>query len=224
LDVIAQNLNESFDDLVNGSVGSGTPSAWAQEHLATSSACNPVSWKDGDLVTNTQYTWPITLLQLGFGSVYASTFDVVEVGIPGTAGFSIQVDSVSGVWDYLPAVGSPAALNADLFDPLTSPSGQFGGDVLALRLNIDFADAGYLPASSGLKFGDLTVCGLTSDTDLNGQTVRQVLGITNAALGGGSHADSISDLDTVAVDLNNSFSVGTPSAFAQAHLIIGACP
>jgi hypothetical protein len=211
---------------VNGSFDGGTPSTWAQQHLENGSC----GWHTGDLTTYDQSAWgdptsiAATTLTSDFNSVYASTLGVVEVGIPGTAGFSMQFSSSKAVTDYLPSVGTPAALSADLADPITSPSGEFGGAVLGLQLNVDFSDAGDLTANSGLQVGDLTVCALTSDTDLNGQTVRQVLGIGNTALGGGTTTDSIADLDGVIADLNNSFSAGTVSTWAQDHLVDGSCP
>jgi hypothetical protein len=99
-----------------------------------------------------------------------------------------------------------------------------GGDVAALQLNVDFSDVGFLPANSGVKFGDLTVCGLTTDTDLNGQTVRQALVVANTAVGAGTTTDSFTDLDTISRDLSGAFYNGTPSSWAQDHLIDGTCP
>jgi hypothetical protein len=74
-----------------------------------------------------------------------------------------------------------------------------------------------------LRFGDLTLCGLTN-TDLNGQSVRQFLNVANTALGGGTTTDSIADLNSLSADLDASFSGGTPSSWAQAHLVDGSCP
>src|SRR5205807_8044804 len=83
--------------------------------------------------------------------------------------------------------------------------------------------AGLVTANSGLKFGDLTVCGLSSDTDLNGQTVRQVLAIANTALGGGTTTDSISE-DHTGTRLHYAhFVSATPSNCAQKHLENGSC-
>lgn len=84
-------------------------------------------------------------------------------------------------------------------------------------------EAGALTANSGLKFGDLTVCGLTSDTDLCGQSVRQVLGYMAGALTAGSHTDPLADLDSLIGQVNRSFDSGTPSTWAQQHLGSGAC-
>ncbi|HEX6795358.1 MAG TPA: hypothetical protein VF304_16035, partial [Casimicrobiaceae bacterium] len=192
---------------------------------ARSSACQPVSWQNGDLVTYQQTEWSAansSILINHYGSVYAATAGGFEIG--GFGGFTALWTNVSDLSSYLPASGTAAALTANVTNPASTSSGIFGGDVAAIKLNIDYADAGVLPSSSGLKFGDLTICGLTSDTDLNGNNVRNVLSMMNTALGGGSTMDGIADLEAIATNLNASFAGGTPSTFAQDHLVAGSCP
>lgn len=48
--------------------------------------------------------------------------------------------------------------------------------------------------------------------------------MVNTLLGGVSGTYSISDLDPITLDVNDAFSGGTVSSFAQAHLVNGACP
>ena len=73
----------------------------------------------------------------------------------------------------MPATGTPAALVTDLNNPVTTSAGIFGGDVLALQLNIDFSDADVLTGAAGVHFGDLILYGLTGPVAaLNGQSVR----------------------------------------------------
>jgi hypothetical protein len=215
LDPIAANLNTAFLD--------STPSTWAQQHLVNG-ACR---WHNGDLTTYVQASWGTgpasTLLLNNFYTVYASALDLFVIG--DTSKYTVAFDSPQALSSYLPQTGSPGVLTASLLDPTISAAGSFGGNIAALKLNIDFADAGDLPAGSGLKFGDLTICGLTSDTDLNGQTVRQFLDTGNTALGGGAHTDSISDLDAIGTELNVSFAAGiTVSTWAENHLVAGPCP
>ena len=124
----------------------------------------------------------------------------------------------------LPATGAPGALTADLINPLSSSSGIFGGDVLALKLNVDFADAGVTAGTSSTRFGDLLLCGFSTLPALNGLTVRSFLAAANTALGGGSALYPISTLDSVANALNLAFVGGTASVFAQDHLFVGSCP
>jgi hypothetical protein len=195
-------------------------------------ACTPgtvgCGWKEGEVITYNQSDWgtPTTTAGIAlsnhYNSVYASTFGIVEVGIPGDAGFSMQFSSADAVFAYQPSSGAPGALNADLVDPTSTASGVFGGEVLAARINIDFSDAGHTTGSSGLHFGDLTLCNTTNGP--SGITVRAFLGILNTALGGGTTPYSIDDLNAIAQELNAAFNGGSPSAFAQAHVFNGPCP
>jgi hypothetical protein len=189
-------------------------------------------WTDGDMTTYSQALWgedPTTtnaagLLFDNYATVYASTFGVVEVGLHGAAGFSMQFTSGSDVLAYLPASGPIAPLDSDLLDPTSSSAGEFGGDVLALRLNVDFSDAGVTASSAGLRFGDLTLCGFSSLSAINGLTVRQFLDDVNALLGGGSSVYDITSLDPVTVELNDAFVDSAASVFSQQHLFNGSCP
>jgi hypothetical protein len=157
-------------------------------------------------------------------SLYAGTSGLFEVEISGTAGFSILFTDAAHLLNFLPAVGTAAALGADEINPTTTTSGFFGGDVVALRLAVDFSDAGLLVQDSGLNFGDQVVCGLATDTDLNGTAVRDVLGIIETALGGGVTTDGVADVSSIATSLDVSFGSGTVSTGAQDHLQPGACP
>jgi hypothetical protein len=199
-------------------------------------ACTPgapgCGWSDGDLVTDSQDAWGSNptptnaagLLLTNYDAVYASTFGVVEVGIPGTAGFSIRFSNANDLLGYLPALGLIGPLTSDHIDPSSTESGGFGGEVLALRINVDFSDAGVTLGASGIPFGNLTLCNLTTPPLLNGLTVRQYLGEANTLLGGGSTSHSIAELHPFTDQLNRSFPAGVASLFAQDHLVNGACP
>jgi hypothetical protein len=182
-------------------------------------------WRDGDVITLDQRGWhgELNLVSSGLDFLYASMFGVLALGLP-SPGFSMGFDTGDAVIRYLPANGTPAPLDANLSDPTTTASGVFGGDVVALQLNVDFADAMLIKGSSGIVYGDLTICSLTSLTPLNGMKVRDVLSIANTLLGGGSASFSIADFDPVLQQLNQSFGFGYTSDFARAHLVNGACP
>jgi hypothetical protein len=228
LDALTTNLNFSFE--------AGTVSTFAQDHLFNGACpCTPgtagCGWQNGQLTTFGQATWgdptsnAAMILSSNFNTVYASTFGTLEVGIPGTAGFSILFSRAQAVLDYLPQAAAIGALTTDLIDPASSSSGAFGGEVTALRLNVDFSDAGDLPGTSKLKFGDLTLCGFSGAVvGLNGTTVRALLGTTSTLLGGGSTSFAIADVYPVTVSVNAGFQAGTASSFAQSHLFNGACP
>ncbi|MFO7690588.1 MAG: hypothetical protein R6W83_08560, partial [Cryobacterium sp.] len=185
-------------------------------------------WEIGDMITYPQIGWDTggigyTTLVTYYNAVYASTFGSIELGVPGPAGFSIVFSGFAAVLDYMPASGPYAALNADLLNPTSTSSGGFGGAMLALRLNIDFADAGYIGGTSGLRFGDLRLCGLAL-AGLNGTSVRDFFGLANTLLGGGTNGYAIADIAPLTVELNSSFGGGGVSTFAQNHLVNGPCP
>jgi hypothetical protein len=216
LDSIASQLNASF--------GGGTPSTFAQEHLFNG-AC-PV-WKNGDLVTYPQSAWGAggvadSTLQANYAGVYAAANYIFQIG--SSSGFTAQWSDSTILAQYMPSNGTPAALDANTFDATSTDSGIFGGQIAALKLNVDFGDAGILTGALSDKFGDLTLCSFTSPlTGLNGTSVRQFLATANTALGGGSTAFTIGDLNVVGANLDASFSGGTVSTWAQQHLRNGAC-
>jgi len=180
------------------------------------------TWSNGAVTTYDQVSWTndltaLTLLTNDYSSVYANSFSVVTVGLPNT-GFTLSFDGAPPVSRFLPAGGPPAALTSSVTDPTTTPAGSFGGDVLALRLNIDFSNAGFLPGTSGIPFGNLVLQNFSSQPALNGLTVSQFLGDANTCLGGGACIYSLGVLDTITADLNASFTAGVVSAFAQTNL------
>jgi hypothetical protein len=218
---LAQQLNASFT--------AGGVSAWAQRHLFAG-AC-PVVWHNGEVVSYGQSDWgddPATvpaagLLVADFGYVYP--FSIVEIGISGLAGFSAAFTSGPVIVNFLPQGGTPGTFTTDLLDPTSSSAGLLGGAVLALRLDLDFADAGFLPNSSGLVYGDLRVCDLPQ-TSLNGMTLRDLFSVVNTYVGGdisgGYSADVLFFISELA---SSAFVYGVPSAFAHHHIVAGpSCP
>jgi hypothetical protein len=90
---------------------------------------------------------------------------------------------------------------------------------------LDFT--GVTGGTSGIAFGGLSLCGFATPLDsLNNLTVNQYYGIVSTLLGGGAASGYplIAELSPVTDDLNASFSSGSPSAFAQTHIVNGACP
>src|SRR2546423_2602331 len=194
--------------------------------LACAGAANADVWHNGDLTTYSQSSWGgdpsfdggAALLVASYDTVYAGTFGLVSVG--STSRFTMTFADAASVLRYLPAIGVFAPLNSCAFNPISTASGGFGGEVLGLEFNVDFSDAGLLPGSSGLRFGDLVLENFSTgpvvnQESFNGLTVRQFLGDENILLSGGSTVFSIADLGTAASDINGSFSNGIPTAFAQ---------
>lgn len=198
--------------------------ALASFTVALSLSCSgaiATPWVNGDLTTYPQGRWDVEpsavqILQNGFLSVYPSS--VVEVGIPGPGGYSIRFTDPSFIHDYLPAVGIPAPLIGDLINPTSSSSGDFGADVLSLELNVDFSDAGLMPATQTFAFGDLQLYGIAAFPALNNLSIRDVLALANIALGGGNAGIAVSDMDDIVDDLNGAFALGIVGPFALDHL------
>lgn len=213
--------------------GSGVNAQACNTETIRASTCTAgapgCEWLSGDMLTFAQADWggastvAVSLLTSDFNTVYASSFGVAAVGLP-SPGFSMSFTDANAVIAYLPAVGPLGPLDADLSDPTTTASGQFGGDVVALQLNVDFADVGFLHGTSSVKLGDLTLCGLSTLSLLNGTTVRQVLASVNSLLGGGGATYSITDMDPIAIAISSAFLGRAPSTFAQQHLVNGTCP
>jgi hypothetical protein len=196
-------------------IAAGLISAWPQPSCAT-------NWQPGDLVTFTQTDWALNsaaaaLLRANWDTVYTSNDNyALNVGI----GFSILWTSPGTVLNYFPTSGAPVPLTGSYVDPTTTSTGVFGGDVTALQLDVDFADAGFLLGNSGIPFGNLVVTQLRgSIANLNGQTVRQVLVQASIALGGGPTPYPIDDLDAMIAQLTFAFDAGVVSSYAQAHLV-----
>ncbi|MDD1654638.1 MAG: hypothetical protein LUO91_02890 [Methanomicrobiales archaeon] len=169
-----------------------------------------------DYTTYTQGGWggpgaPGQLLATNFAAVYPSG---VEVGIPGAGGYSITFTSAAAVGTYLPAGGTAAPLSADHTDPVTTESGVFGGQVLALQINVDFSDAGVTEPGLG------ALIYVNPGDSLDGKTVQEILDVANSVLGGGTlpAGYTVSDLNDLVTHLNEAFDNGLTSGWAEQHL------
>jgi hypothetical protein len=185
----------------------------------------PSTFIFGEFVSYDHHVWgadpipntPAGLLHDNFSTLYPGVF---EIGIPlASGGHFIDFTDQSTILVYLPAVGLPGVLNANVTDPDTTTSGIFGGDVTALKLNIDFSDAGLNAHPSGIAFGDLRVAGLGGGlAGLDGLTVRQILDVANIMLGGGAEPYPLVDFDSLVSQIDSSFDGGFVSTFATDHL------
>jgi hypothetical protein len=135
----------------------------------------------------------------------AANFPVSGVTIGGA--FSLHFTTAQGVESFLPQGGPPSFLNASATNPTTSSAGVFGGQVLALELNVTLKGDGGL-----VLFG--------TGTSLDGKTLTQVLAAANLALGGGAlpAGFTYSSLNDLVDDINNAFDGCSATAWATAHL------
>jgi hypothetical protein len=178
-------------------------------------------FSDGQYCTYTQGGWgsvpqgnnPGMILQSNFSTVYAGGF--VEVGLTGTPGYSMTFQSDDAIQNYLPAGGKPKPLTQDYINPTTTGSGVFGGQVLALQLNVDFADKDIIGDTSlPVVFGDLVIIG--TGTLFDGMTVRQLLNAANMALG--TPPTLPANLNDTVSFLNQGFDNCLPSGWVQQYL------
>jgi hypothetical protein len=162
-------------------------------------------------VTYTQGGWgsppngnnPGSLLKNKFSYVLGS-----YVTIGGTK--YLKFTSAYAIERFLPQGGTPNKLLANATDPTTSAAGVFAGQVLALKLNVEFSNKGVTETGLGslkLKNG---YCGVAS-CPLQGKTVNEILAIANSVLGGGAlpaGVASISVLNDIVDKINNNFDNG----------------
>lgn len=198
--------------------------------LACAGAARADTFSAGQFVTYTEAQWgeggvAASLLTADYDSVYASTSGVVIVGVVGNpVEFALAFTSVDAVLAYLPATGTAGPLIASELNPTTTEAGGFGGDVLALKLNVDFSNSGFLQGSSSLSFGDLVLQNFPFMDELNGLTVNEFLADANTCLGGGPCVGlEIGSFDNIAAttgSLNAAFASGTPDSFAEDHLAL----
>ncbi len=165
---------------------------------------NPAT--SGPFTTFTQGGWgtkisghnPGWLLSTKFTTVYPTGY--VVVGGTNMIAFTGQ----PAIDAFLPAGGTAAVLKASALNPLTTAAGVLAGQVLALRINVDFSNAGV----TRWGLGNLKV----ASGPLAGYTVNQVLNLANSVLGGSANAlpkgMSITDLNTVCDNINKNYDNG----------------
>jgi hypothetical protein len=186
------------------------------------------TWSAGAVVTYNQSDWgdPTTaagmLMNNKFDSIYASSGGVFVIGST-TPGFFMVFTGEVNLAEFLPSSGTPGPLDSNYVNPTSSSAGLFAGEVAALKLNLDFSDAGLIPNSSGLLFGDLDLTGLSgSESSLNGLTVEQFFAISQAALAGQATSIGFPDIENLASEINDAFDDGQPTSFAQDLLVAPA--
>ena len=183
---------------------------------------------EGDYCTFTQGGWGTSCSGNNPGCRRDSYFDTAfpqglllgdADGADGDGEYSVLFQSSAAIEDFLPAGGTPAELDADSTDPLSTSAGVFAGQLAAAKLNVGFDDAGIFDDDKthiGGPLGDLIyVDGV--DDDLIGLSVREVIAWSDLAisghfaggdvdLDGDGNADvSLSDLSDALTVLNENF-------------------
>jgi hypothetical protein len=185
-----------------------TAGNWWNE-WANNNSCGNQSWvpcaanNPGDILTNC------------FGAVYSNA--CVQIGLPGS-GYCLTFTSPAAVRNCLSFSGNPGVFNCSATNPTSCSAGSFCSQVLALQLNVDFGDCTNGAPSFFGRCGDAVLTDSTSPC--NGQTVRQILGECNIALGCGSlpHGCTLSNLCCLASNLNQCFEGCQVSGWCGGHL------
>ncbi|MEN6644962.1 MAG: SdrD B-like domain-containing protein [Armatimonadia bacterium] len=145
---------------------------------ATATASVHIKWFEspGPFTTYKQDQWggstANSLLAGKFATLYPSGLTV-----GGT--YTIALTSAAAVDAFLPQGGGPNVLTMNYTNPTKTSAGELAGQVVALKLNVDFSEAGF--TKKGLASLKLT-------KDLAGWTVAQVLTLAQTVLGGNKGA------------------------------------
>jgi hypothetical protein len=139
---------------------------------------------------------PGRLLATNFSRVYPG--GAVVIGQTRT----ITLTSPYAIEKFLPQGGTPAKLTQSYVNP-TSKISVLAGQVLALKLNVDFSAAGI----TRMGLGTLTVV----SGELAGATVNEVLALANAVLGGAPLpvGVTLADLNDTVTRINENFDGGS---------------
>lgn len=139
---------------------------------------------------------PGVIRDLYFNEVFSTGLVVGSIN-------KITLTSAKAVEKFLPQGGSPKALDKNYTDPKSTKAGVFGGQVVALKLNVAFSDAGKIGTGS-TKLGELVV----NAGPLAGRTVYEVLNLANKALGGETTPYTLHQLNEAVTAINENFDDG----------------
>ena len=123
-----------------------------------------------------------------------------------TKHFTIRLTSSKATADFLPGGGKSKVLTKSYTNPLSRQkvAGNWGGQIVAAILNVEFDRAGYL-GNNALKLGDLVF----TTGPFEGMSIDDFMPIANKALGGGGLSNySVNDIGNAAELINLNFDDG----------------
>ncbi len=203
---IPSGMNQTYD--LDGVLDSETtvPLAWNENIRTVDFSYYKPPTTDGGWATFTQGGWGAKpagnnagmLLHTNWSQVYGTAGLVVG----GT--YTLTFTNAWAVTNFLPSGGTPKPLNQSYVDPRgKTTAGVLAGQVVAMKLNVDFSAAGITaPGLGGLKI---------QSGVYTGWTVSQLLGLAQAVLGGDTSGllGSVADLNNACTAVNESFDGGT---------------
>jgi len=183
-----------------GSNYTGSNSATASTSCQTGSGCPHHTYTCNGWNASGCNGNPGALLQQNFNKCYSNG----SVSIGGYGGYSLTFTNANAVGNFVLQGGSPWTLGSSATNPASSSAGVFAGDVLALRLNIDFSNAGITEAGFANR--------VVTSGPLQGYTVAQVMTLANQVLSGQwwdlPWGMQVSDLDNVVSTINSNYENG----------------
>jgi hypothetical protein len=183
-----------------------------------------------------------------FSNFFYNFPDGFTIGINDGAGnyhhakWNNTTNGMNNLAGWLVSGGASGALTADTVDATSTSGGNLARQTAALTLNVSFNDSDILGGNRNYytRFGDLKMCNIeegtviggwtltsTQASNLNGETIRQILIDANKALGGQGlpcYAGSFSNLNDLTDALNTSLDECEPTAFADYYLCGNDCP
>jgi hypothetical protein len=162
--------------------------------------------EDCQLRTQTQGGWGAPAAGNNPGTYRDANFDAAfpaGVTIGCGDGFEATFTSAAAVQAFLPAGGSPGALDQDLTDPTSTSGGVLAGQVLALSLSVgfDLYDADFGECDTALA--EMVVA--DEGSACHGMTVLEVLSEANAVLGGCESEFSASEINDCVTAINENY-------------------
>ena len=211
-----------FNALIGGNYTDSAPSTAGNLTLRTPSPINvtlPAGFDQPNVnfgyrpaaayATYTQGGWGATpngnnpgmILKNNWNTVYGAN----GVTIGGTP-YYLKFTSQAAIEAFLPAGKTPGVLNKSATNPTSSSAGVFAGQVLALRLSMDFSAAGIITAG-------LSVQKIAPGYALAGYTLTQVMALANQVLAGNTSAlpsgVTVSKLNDLISAINQNYDNGT---------------
>jgi choice-of-anchor A domain-containing protein/uncharacterized repeat protein (TIGR01451 family) len=141
---------------------------------------------------------PAKIRDAYFSSVFPSGLTIGST-------YKLKLSSASKVKDFLPQGGTSGKLTENYTDVSSTNAGVFAGQLVALKINIEFDKAGYIGTNS-TNLGDLQIASGT----FSGKTVNQFFALAEEAIGGGSlNGYTYSQYNDAATAINENFDNGT---------------
>lgn len=152
------------------------------------------------------------MLEQEFDNLFPNGFLIGDSDGPfdGDTLFAARFDSAAALKAFLPIYFNPAALDADVVDPLSVIACGFAGELVAAKLNVAFDDAALFDpfkCRTDLKLGDLLLVQKVHKSLLQ-WTVRDLIDLCDLAISGAFPSglidvDGDGTLDLSIADLSN---------------------